>query len=402
MTEQTAEFIFGSWSAPEIPVAVEYPLEVMDEIRAAATDGLQKLARGGLEVAGVLFGVQRDSGIRILTWRPVPCEYALGPTLQLSERDRGDLRRLIDSAAVDPDLEGLKAVGWFLSHTRSDVFLSPSDLEIFNEFFPEPWQATLVVRPSQTGVALAGFFVREADGALKSDSSRHTFEVKPLHRPARVIDGPVPVAKERSNSRLKPEPLPLTRTISAIETTGPIPADPPLFRTLERTRTPRGWLWMLPLVLGLIVAGFLIKERYLAKQNQVFSFHVYDAGGGVRIEWDQNAPAVRNAHLAAIDIKDGGETKRYPLADEELHSGKMAYARHGGDLEIRMTVYPVGFTPVQEFAHFLDPGPAAPPPATAPSPEIEELRKQRDQLQNEVKQLKDDLRKERGGRRRFR
>jgi hypothetical protein len=56
VTEPTAEFIFGSWGAPQLPVAIEYPLEVMDEIRAAATDGLQKLARGGLEVGGVLFG----------------------------------------------------------------------------------------------------------------------------------------------------------------------------------------------------------------------------------------------------------------------------------------------------------------------------------------------------------
>ena len=111
MTEQTAEFIFGSWSAPEIPVGIEYPLEVLDEIRAAATDGLQKLARGGLEVAGVLFGVRRESGIRILTWRPIPCEYALGPTLQLSERDRVELRRLIDSAVMVLPQSGQGALG---------------------------------------------------------------------------------------------------------------------------------------------------------------------------------------------------------------------------------------------------------------------------------------------------
>src|SRR6202163_2252378 len=129
MTEPASEFIFGSWSAPEVPVAIEYPLEVMDEIRAAATDGLQKLARGGLEVAGVLFGVQREAGIRILTWRPIGCEYALGPTLQLSERDRADLTRLLETAEADPDLQGLKAVGWFLSHTRSGILLSPSDME---------------------------------------------------------------------------------------------------------------------------------------------------------------------------------------------------------------------------------------------------------------------------------
>jgi hypothetical protein len=175
--------------------------------------------------------------------------------------------------------------------------------------------------------------------------------------------------------------------------------DAPLFRTLDRQQTPRGWLWMIPLVLGLMVAGFLVKERYLGNENQTFLVHVYDAGGTVQIEWDPNAGPIRNAHLGAIDIKDGGETKRYPLADEQLRSGKMPYTRQGGDLEVRMTVYPVGFRPVQQFAHFLDPGAATTP--AAPS-EVEQLRRERDQLQTEVQQLKDEMRKQKTVRRRGR
>ena len=407
MTEQTAEFTFGSWSAPPAPVAIEYPLEVMDEIRAAVTDGLQKLARGGLEVAGVLFGVQREAAIRILTWRPIACEYALGPTLQLSERDRADLTRLLETADADPDLQGLKTVGWFLSHTRSDILLSPADLEIFNGFFPQPWQVTLVLHPTQAGAARAGFFVREADGALKSESSYQEFDVKPLHRAARLPDLPSTITTERPSPRTQPESNPSAPVATPPEGRA-THVDPPLFRTLERPRTPRGWLWMLPLVLGLIVAGLLVKERYLSPQNQPFSLHVYDAGETVQIKWDQSAAPIRNSHIGVIDIKDGGETKRYSLADEELQAGKMSYVRRGGDLEMRMTVYPVGSTAVQEFAHFLDPGTAAPAPNPAPVPvpastsEIDQLRMERDRLDTEVKQLKEDLRKERSRRGRFR
>lgn len=377
---------------------IEYPLEVMDEIRATAAEGFQKLARGGLEVAGVLFGVRREASVRILTWRPIQCEYALGPTLQLSERDRALLTRLLETAAEDPDLQGLQPVGWFLSHTRSDVLLSPQDLEIFDGFFPRPWQVTLVLHPTQAGVSRAGFFVREADGTLKSDSSYQEFTVKPLHR-ASFADIPAPVAKDRSNSRLKPEPAIATPLATLAEPRPLAHVEPPLFRTIERTKAPRGWLWTLPLILGLIVAGFLVKERYLAPGNQPFSFHVFDAGETVQIEWDQNAAPIRKAHLGVIDVKDSGETKRYPLADDELHSGKMSYLRRGGDLELRMTVYPVGLNPVQEFAHFLDPGPATPPAAPA---EVEQLRQERDRLETEVKQLKEDLRKARTPRRRRR
>jgi hypothetical protein len=407
VTEQTAEFTFGSWSAPQVPAAIEYPLEVMDEIRAAVTDGLQKLARGGLEVAGVLFGVQRETGIRILTWRPIPCEYSLGPTLQLSERDRADLNRLLETAEADPDLRGLKPVGWFLSHTRSDILLSPGDLENFNRFFPQPWQVTLVLHPTQAGPARAGFFVREPDGALKSDSSYQEFDVKPLRRAARLPDLPPSVTAEQVSSRRNTEPppaLPMTTTVEGRAAH----MDPPLFRTLERHRTSRGWLWMLPVILGLIIAGLLVKERFLTPQNQPFSLHVYDSGETVQIEWDQNAVPIRNSHIGVIDIKDGGETKRYSLADEELRAGKMSYVRRGGDLELRMTVYPVGSAAVQEFAHFLDPGLAAPAsnpapvPASASTSEIDQLRQERDRLNTQVKQLKEDLRKERSRRGRFR
>jgi hypothetical protein len=66
---------------------------------------------------------------------------------------------------------------------------------------------------------------------------------------------------------------------------------------------------------------------------------------------------------------------------------------------MRMTVYPVGFSPVQEFAHFIDPGAATP---AAPSPEVELLRKERDQLETQVNQLKENLRKEQAIRRRRR
>lgn len=401
VTEQSVEFTFGSWKTPEIPLAIEYPLEVMDEIRAAATEGLMKLSRGGLEVAGVLFGARRPDGIRILTWRPISCEHARGPTLQLSERDRTDLTRLLEGALQDPDLRGLQPVGWFLSHTRSDVMLSPNDLEVFNSFFPEPWQVTLVLRPTQGGPARAGFFVRDAEGALRSESSYQEFTIKPLHRAPRPPDPPKPAEPPRPLAKEQiatPKP-----PIAVASPDIPMPQAParatyaPLFRTLERPAPQRRWLAMLPVVLGLMVAGFFVKERYLPVESPSLSFHVSDTGETVQIEWNQNAKPVRNAHVGVIDVTDSGQTKRYSLGDDELHTGKMTYLRQGRDLELRMTVYPVGGTAVHEFVRFLDPGPVAPPPA---APDADQLRKERDRLEAEVNQLKQDLRKERTGRRR--
>src|SRR5436309_506938 len=70
---------FGSWSVPEIPLTIEYSLDVLEEVRAAATGGLRQLSRGGLEVGGVLFGIRGARSIRITRWRLIPCEHARGP-----------------------------------------------------------------------------------------------------------------------------------------------------------------------------------------------------------------------------------------------------------------------------------------------------------------------------------
>ena len=405
MTGPAAEFKFGSWSTPQVRISIEYPLELMDEIRGAAWEGMQQLVHGGLEVAGVLFGARRDNSIRLLTWRPIACEHAEGPSLRLSPRDRVGLTRLLEVAESDPDLAGLQRVGWFLSHARSDIFLNASDLEIYNGFFPEPWQVTLVVRPSRTGTARAGFFAREADGSLRSESSYQDFIIEPLHRPS---------ASRELDRRKLPRELQAAR--ASTETSNMEPAvvesarpelvrlvEPPAFLVQTRRSPNRDrWLWAIPVLLALIIAGMMIKEMFLQPYNQPFSFRAYDAGPTVQIEWDPNSEPVRNSPTAEVDIKDGGETPHYSLTADQLRDGKMTYVRHSADLELRMTVHPQGRSAVQEFARLVASArtqiniplnrPASPPPAP---PNTAQLRAERDQLAAEVRQLKEELRKER-------
>ena len=66
------EFQFASWRVPQFARTIEYPLEVMEEIRAFGD--CCWLSHGGDEV-GVLFGTRRDDLLRILTWRPIACEH---------------------------------------------------------------------------------------------------------------------------------------------------------------------------------------------------------------------------------------------------------------------------------------------------------------------------------------
>ena len=142
---------FGRWTAPQIALSIEYRLDVMEEIRAAASESLRQFSSRGLDVGGVLFGTHQDNSIRILTWRPIPCEHAEGPDLSLSSDDRRELVRLLLGAKQDTELQSLQPVGWFLSHMRGDISLGAPDIEIFDGYFGEPWQVALVLLPSAEG-----------------------------------------------------------------------------------------------------------------------------------------------------------------------------------------------------------------------------------------------------------
>ncbi len=137
MIVKTAEPKFGRWTAPQVALSIEYRLDVMQQIRAA-----------GADACGILFGTHRDDNVRILAWRR---ENAEGR----------DVVRSLLTAKQDPDLQLLQPVGWFVSHASGDISLTDSDIEIFDGFFGESWQVTLVLVPDR-----AGFVVREAGGSL--------------------------------------------------------------------------------------------------------------------------------------------------------------------------------------------------------------------------------------------
>src|SRR5580700_6162881 len=162
---------FAAWTVAESPVTIEYSMIVIEEIRHEVAEGFQRLSRGGIEVGGILYGSRDGRTVRVLAMRLIACEHARGPAFLLSDKDRMVLNQQLSADAEDPHLEGLTSVGWFLSHTRSEINLSDSDLELYSIFFPAPWQVTLVVRPGRGGSMRAGFFVREADGTVKSERS---------------------------------------------------------------------------------------------------------------------------------------------------------------------------------------------------------------------------------------
>jgi proteasome lid subunit RPN8/RPN11 len=340
------------WSVTGHAPSIEYFPILLDEIRAYATDGLNRLRHGGIEVGGVLFGAKDGDRIRILGWRSLDCEHAQGPGFVLSPNDEAALRTLIAESATDPQLSGLEPVGWFHSHTRSGVCLSDLDLGVYDCHFPRPWQIAMVLRPSQLGPAEVGFFFREQDGKVHSESSYNPFTVNPLLTP-------------QASPALEVEPV----------SSPPRQLAPPvaqaLLRAASRTipvharadATHAKWLWLMAAAvlaaLGIGVLAVVFHDSGHSPGHPNLNLRAYDHGGQVRIEWDRSAEPILSAGKAYLFITEGDQVLETEVSPELLHHGSMVYQRRSPNVEIRLWVTGADSGPLHELTRLIG-LPAAP------------------------------------------
>src|SRR5689334_25216832 len=120
------------WTAPGCPFAIEYAVAALDDIRLAVMDAFFSLPRGGVEIGGILLGDQQNGRVSIVNLAPIECTHAMGPSFTLSPADQDKLEQQL--RGLPHDGSG-RPVGWYHSHTRSGIFLSEADLEIYRHFF---------------------------------------------------------------------------------------------------------------------------------------------------------------------------------------------------------------------------------------------------------------------------
>jgi proteasome lid subunit RPN8/RPN11 len=186
-TESTAI----TWSVPECPFTVECSARALDDIRLMITDAFFSLAKGGLEVGGVLLGRFDGQRLSVMDYVPLECEHAYGPSFTASLNDEAHLRDLL--ASLPASHPGLQVVGWYHSHTRSGIHLSDEDLDLYNSFFPEPWHVALVIKPHTFDPPRIGFFFREADGTVYAKESYKELTLEPLPMRQIPMNAPAPV-----------------------------------------------------------------------------------------------------------------------------------------------------------------------------------------------------------------
>ena len=162
---------YAFWEVAEASFKVIYSLPLFHEIDFVVNEGYRKIPHGGIEVGGLLFGSVDKESVRIEAFRPIECEHASGPSWNLSDRDLAALKDQISASAFDAELEKLQPVGWFLAHTRGAMELTEVEAKQFDQFFPEPFKVTVLIKPERFQPTRFGFLVRQADATMPRDAA---------------------------------------------------------------------------------------------------------------------------------------------------------------------------------------------------------------------------------------
>ena len=338
----------ATWAAAQTSIVVRYSRAVLSEIRLEATDKFMSIPRGGVEIGGVLFGSIDGDQVTIEARRSLALEYQTGPGFVLSASDEESLRNLLAASSADPKLEYLEPVGWYHSHTRSELFLSPEDVAIHDKFFPGARQIALVVRPAKFEPMRAGFFVREPDGSIVSEASYAEFLIE--NSPSAVNS---PVAELSSDS---PEPS----TPPAVITAQTIVMRP---RPVVVSRPkPRNKLAVpaVATVAIIFAAAAMLVPRDSAPPAAVLkpapALRLTGSGDNLLIEWTNPVTPLPEASRGALDIFDGVAGKlTIPLDRDSIRKGTLTYARNSGNVEVRLRLYGPDSISSETVARYVKP-----------------------------------------------
>lgn len=335
MNSERTQALYGLWKVDSHPAVIEYSSLVMSEIADFVNDGLQQLVRGGIEVGGILFGSRDGSALRIKAWRPLMCEHAHGPSFLLSAKDQQGLEKLVSDSKSDPELKECEPLGWFHSHTRSEIYLTSDDLQIYHRYFPEPWQVALVLRPKRDERVRAGFFIRESGQPVRAESSLLEFAIEPVSKA--VIQPP----------SITPAPIAPS-----------LPEAPPV-RSERVVHSPLWLKWLsLAAVILLLLAAVRItafKWRTESENPVILPLSVTDLSGTLQIEWDRGFKQVVEADSAEILIADGAQKFTKVLDAAAVREGAFHFVRNNEDVRIQLTLFRRGKPTAKEISVFVGP-----------------------------------------------
>jgi hypothetical protein len=362
------------WNIPGKATSVFIDYDVVDRLGFEIMRGFGAVPRRGAEVGGVLLGSAEPGDhvvIRVEDFETVECEHARGPSYLLSEKDMKSFDEIMERWAPAPD-KRIYAVGFYRSHTRDELELTPQDVELLDARFPAPTAVCLLVKPYATRVSEAAFFVRDA-GRFAPTPAGEVFPFRrkelgggrPAHRPRGMDASPEAEARatgfEPVEAAAPPEAAGPAVEAAAIAgvTLGPVvgpvsTAEP----EAPRSKLRSGWVWIplsfVFLLLG-VVLGFQIALSYrppavvhpMADPYQL-DMSVVQFDGQLHLKWNPDMAIFQNARRGVLHIEDGDNEKTVDLRPEDLARGGVLYRNTAEEVTFRLEVFPRERTSITE------------------------------------------------------
>jgi outer membrane biosynthesis protein TonB len=200
------------WEDPGDSIMIQVNLDLVERLGAAVQQGLGAGPRGH-EIGGILLGRTLPGFGRVVLiedFELAPCEHLRGASYTLSLKDK----RLLGTDLARR--EARQVVGYFRSHTRPGMYLDQDDFAVFSQYFPEPWQVFLLVRPAMEGPPMGGFFFWE-DGDINRRSPYRQFPFDC----ARLAEGDFPITAGQPAVAPVPPPRPVPVLVPKPEARAP-------------------------------------------------------------------------------------------------------------------------------------------------------------------------------------
>jgi hypothetical protein len=377
MTSAGNETEYAFWTDGASSLKVNYSLPVFHEIDFQVNEGYRRIPHGGIEIGGILYGKPGKNAISVEAFRPIECEHATGPSFNLSERDLAQLAASLATAPSDEELKNLTPLGWFIAHTRHPLRMTERELQLFNQFFPEPGSITLLVKPERFQPTRFGFIVRGADKSVKTDVSDSAI-ILPL--PGRAGSSPkvlvpsipapatkvIPQPKGLQEQDQKVEVKPVKQSVPEIEKANPPdvrhhpePVSPPppvlpsveeirkrrsehlaqaspvsdevVTRPLGNAKSPSHGRLLLVLIFAALLGCGVGYWAYLQLPPAEIDLRVHKYGPTLLVQWTPEQ--TQSSGYAAIRIDDG---LALPLTDEQKAHGQIAIKQTSDNMKIEL------------------------------------------------------------------
>jgi TonB family protein len=316
-------------------------------VRMLAGEALRRLKNGQpSEIGGLLWGKRSaDSAEHSIVIDDVELIPLAG---LLYNSTPADARALVRS--LERRRDSLELLGYFRSHVRDGLCLSPEDQELITSHLRNPEYIFLLIRPFEMGICIGAFFFWH-DGRLQTDGSdlEVPFVALDQHPGDKQDAVTAPALDPQDRISVHSEPV-AELGISRAEP----PAATHSRKRREAPRSSRRSLVFLfaaaATILTAITAGALayfavpiLKSQYLAlteaSRNAGLGLRVTRAPDGqLDLTWNRRALERAKAQSAQLTINDGPLSKQLTIDRAQLKSGTLTYFPDGHDVQFRFEI----------------------------------------------------------------